>query len=160
MPARGLVVCGPLSIALLLVTQPVHADSLAMVGVLMLVAVVVAAFVAAEVLIFIVEFLVYRFALGLDWKRAVLSSLAANAASCGLGIALAVCLGYWVDPAQVVPGWVCLVGGAVVTLAVEVPLVAAMNRDFANRGRLLWTAAITNLATYLGASLALASIAT
>jgi hypothetical protein len=122
---------------------------------------VVGGAVVVEIMIFIIEAAVYRSLLGLSSKEAFPSALLANAASCLLGVGLAAGLGHWLDePFEGVRGGLYLLIGALVTLAVEVPIVAAFNRAFPDRGRLLRTAAIANLATYLGESLILLWITT
>lgn len=129
---------------------------------LVVLAVLLVGAVAVEAIVILVEALAYRFAARLDWGRAFGSSLVANVASLLVGTPLAIVFGSQLGTA----GVAC--AGLLLCLAIEVPIVMAMNRSVSTlaadvaggsaiagvagaptRRRLLITAVVVNVATYL-----------
>jgi len=96
---------------------------------------------AVEAVIVVLEALAYRWLLKLRFRHALLTSLCGNVASVVVGLLLRG-LG---------------ARGALIALAVEVPVVLALNRGYANRRRLVASVVGVNLVIYtpLAAMLAL-----
>jgi hypothetical protein len=102
-----------------------------------------------ELIVLFVEAAAYLAIIGLTFDRALLTALAANGAS----VAVAFLLGYalWTITQSGDRQW-ALFFGLAGTLAIELPIVAAMNRDFPNRRRLLGGALVLNLVTFAAAT--------
>jgi hypothetical protein len=114
-------------------------------------------FVVLELVVFIIEGLTYRFALGLKPSQAFLASLVANLASATTGLVINVVV-------LATPRWLRYPLGLVVTLCVELPIVLALvprlpslkpnapepagHSAWADRRRVLGCAAVVNLMTY------------
>lgn len=102
---------------------------------------------ALEPAIILVEFLAFLFVLKLKWPTALGTSFVANAASLAVGWYTAVLL----SSVFSAPRALKEVVGLVLVLAVEVPVVVGMNRRYADRRRLVWTAVVANVCTYVAA---------
>jgi hypothetical protein len=108
--------------------------------------------VALEVAIAVVEGLAYHYVARLTWRRALLTSFVANAASAVIGFVPAVIMG----PLPMPMG---LLVGLVLTVFIELPIVMLMNLRQPNRGLLLATALVANLVTYAAAAAVVPAVA-
>lgn len=104
---------------------------------------------AVEFVVLFVEAAAYLAIIGLTLARALLTSVAANGASMVAAFAVGHRLWAVAEPG---PRQSALLVGLLVTLAMELPIVAAMNRDFPNRRGLLGGALALNLLTYAAAT--------